>query len=338
MMDNNGAPASIARKLPLKKREVTILGAEEDDDGDKKPAARSSPESDAEVDACSSPEARDLLEQALELIPDEEKAAYLEAVETAHHIIEDESNPVWFIRYEQCNFWAAAIRLVTYWKERKALFGDRAFRPLKLLTGEGALNEEDIMVLRMSPLLLLPKDGLGRSVLCLDRARAPKHGIKSEGRLRLGFFFLSILSENIASQTDGFVSIFSFPISARPGEGGAFRTVPRFLQLIRKAMPTRLVSAHFACCLPKAGPKTFLGTILPIAIQRHGNLLQRIAIIHVGESEHEICEKLKAHCMKPEGLPESSGGTWKHETLLQWMFAENPDWNYPWICPWKRPL
>jgi hypothetical protein len=134
IMGTAGKPAAI-RKLPLKKRVVTIFGEGEDDDGAKKPAARPSPEAGAEFDESSSPEARDQLEQALELIPYEEKAAYLEAVETAHHLIEDESNPVWFIRYEQCNFWAAASRLVTYWKERKAMFGDRAFRPLKLLTG-----------------------------------------------------------------------------------------------------------------------------------------------------------------------------------------------------------
>jgi hypothetical protein len=323
-MDNSNEPAD-ARKLPLKKRVVTILGAEEDDDGDKKPAARPFPEEcDAEFDACSSPEARDQLEQALELIPDEEKAAYLEAVETAHHLIEDESNPVWFIRYEQCNFWAAASRLVTYWKERKALFGDRAFRPLKLLTGEGALNEEDIMVLRAGWLTLLPKDGVGRSVLYYDRAREPNPELLVESKLRVNFFILSILSENIASQTDGFV--FTFPISTTAGGDGRHITVPRFLQLIRNAMPTRMMTAHFTCCLPKAGRKTLLGTILPAAIQRFGNFFDNITVIHAAESEHEICEKLQAHCMKPEGLPETLGGTWKFEALIQWMFAEDPVW------------
>jgi hypothetical protein len=301
----------------------------EDYDGDKKPAARPSPEADAEFDACSSPEARDQLEQALELIPDEEKAAYLEAVETAHHLIEDESNPVWFIRYEQCNFWAAAIRLVTYWKERKALFGDRAFLPLKLLTGEGALNEEDIMVLRSGSLALLPKDSMGRSVLCADRARATNHELEKESKLRIAFFLLSILSENIASQTDGFVLILR--VSSRAGGDVGHIKVMRFLQLIRNAMPTRMMAAHFTCCLPKGSRKTFLKTILPIAIQRFGKFFDNITVIHAGESEHEICEKLQAHCFKPGGLPELLGGTWKHEMVLQWMFTGNPDWTK--CCP-----
>jgi hypothetical protein len=314
------------KKLPLKKREVTIFGAEEDDDdGDKKPAARPFPEeSDAEFDGCSSPEARDQLEQALELIPDEGKAAYLEAVETAHHLIEDESNPVWFIRYEQCNFWTAASRLVTYWKERKALFGDRAFRPLKLLTGEGALNEEDIMVLRAGSLVLLPNDNVGRSVLYYDRAKLPGPEL-IESLLRVNFFILSVLSENIASQTDGFV--FTFPVSTTAGGDVSLGGAKCFLHLIRNVMPTRMKTAHVTCCpLPKAGRKTFLGTILPASIQRHGNFFDNITVIHAAESEHEICEKLQDHYMKPEGLPETLGGTWKYEMWLQWMFAEDPDW------------
>jgi hypothetical protein len=323
MMDSEGEPAA-ARKLPLKKRAVESFGGGEDHNGDKKPAARSSPESDAEFDACSSPEAHDQLEQALERIPDEEKTAYMEAVETAHHLIEDESNPVWFIRFEQRNFWAAAIRLVTYWKERKALFGDRAFRPLKLLTGDGALNEDDIMVLRSGALALLPKDNVGRSVLCIDRAIVTNHELKKVSRLRIAFFVLSILSENKMSQTDGFV--FILRVSSRSGGDVGHINVLRFLQLIRNAMPTRMMAAHFTCCLPKGSRKTFFGTILPAAIQRHGNFFDNITVIHAAESEHNICEKLQAHCMKPEGLPETLGGTWKHAMVLQWMFADNPDW------------
>jgi hypothetical protein len=339
MMDNNGEPvAADAGKLPLKKRAVVIFGAGEDDDGDKKPAARSSPESDAESDDASSPEARDQLEQALELIPDEEKAAYLEAVETAHQIIEDESNPVWFIRYEQCNFWAAASRLVTYWEERKSLFGDRAFLPLKLLTGEGALNEEDFTVLRCGWLALLPKDGMGRSVICIDRARLPNHEL-IESKLRAMFFLLSILSENIASQINGFV--FIFPVSTKPA-GDVGRSIAKtFVRLTRNAMPTRMMAAHFTCCLPKAGHKTFLGTIFPAAIQGHGNVFENIVHMnivhmHVGESKHDICEKLQFHCMKPEGIPETLGGTLRLEALIQWMLAEDPDWTK--CCPDKASM
>jgi hypothetical protein len=331
MVDNNGEPAATAmnRKLPLKKRAVGIFLAGEDDDGDKKPVARPFPESDAESNEFSSPEARDQLEQYLELIPNEEKAAYLEALETAPQIIENESNPVWFIRYEQCNFWAAAIRLITYWKERKALFGDRAFRPLKLLTGKGALDEKDIMVLRSGWLNILPKDSVGRSVLYYDRARAPNPEL-IESLLRAKFFILSILSESIASQTDGFV--FIFPVSTRPGGDLSHRTAPRFLQLISNAMPTRMMTAHFTCYPPKGFRKTFLETILPISIQKVGNyFFDNIKVIHAGESEQDICEKLQACCLKPEGIPEVLGGTWKYETVLPWMFAENPDWTK--CCP-----
>jgi hypothetical protein len=328
-MDNNGEPAA-ARKLPSKKRDGDISGAEEDD-GDKKSAAWSSQDSDES----SSPEAREQLEEALDLIPDEEKAAYLEAIETAPQVIEDESNPAWFIRHERCNFWAAASRLVTYWKERKALFGDRAFRPLKLLTGEGALNEADITVLRLRWLVMLPKDGVGRSVLYFAKAiitSEENSELIFESKCRVSFFWLSILSENIASQTDGFVFIIrgsptngDVPVTNGGGWNEGLRGAKSFFGLIRNAMPARMKTVHFTCSLPKAGRKVFLKLVYGIVIKRHGKFFEDVGVMHVGESEH-MCDKLQAHCLKPEGLPETLGGMLKFEALVQWVFAENPNW------------
>jgi hypothetical protein len=304
-MDNNGEPAA-ARKLPLKKRALDISGAEEDD-GDKKSAAWSSQDSDES----SSPEAREQLEEALDLIPDEEKAAYLEAIETAPQVIEDESNPAWFIRHERCNFWAAASRLVTYWKERKALFGDRAFRPLKLLTGEGALNEADITVLRLRWLVMLPKDGVGRSVLYFAKAiitSEENSELIFESKCRVSFFWLSILSENIASQTDGFVFIIrGSPTNGDSGGKGnvRLRGAKSFFGLIRNAMPARMKACHITCCPPKGARKTFLKIIIPIAIR---TFFEDVGVTHMGESE-QFCEKLQAHCLKPErGLTRDAWG------------------------------
>jgi hypothetical protein len=61
----------------------------------------------------------------------------------------------------------AAIRLVEYWKQRKALFGaEKAFQPM---TMKGALSE-DLEVLLKGFLMILPSNAVGKAVLFFDGA------------------------------------------------------------------------------------------------------------------------------------------------------------------------
>jgi len=83
------------------------------------------------------------LENAMDLLPPEERAAYLEAKKLAPHLIEKESPPMRYIRFAHYNMWEAASRLASFWRVRKELFEDRAFLPFNL-SGEGALSRADI--------------------------------------------------------------------------------------------------------------------------------------------------------------------------------------------------
>jgi hypothetical protein len=126
------------------------------------------------------------LEQAIDLIPDSEKGAYLHAVRTVPALVQLESPPLRYLRFDSYNTWAAARRLVDYWQGRVELFGEeRAYLPLRLTrspppantaaetpsTIQSALDDLDVEVVNCGTYMVLPKDSVGRPVILHDRSR-----------------------------------------------------------------------------------------------------------------------------------------------------------------------
>jgi hypothetical protein len=73
--------------------------------------------------------------------------------------------------------------VVDYWKVRRELFGeDRAYLPLTL-TGDGALSEEDMQVLRTGAFMILPKTVHGKPTLFHDRSRYEGAALAADGSL-----------------------------------------------------------------------------------------------------------------------------------------------------------
>lgn len=106
------------------------------------------------------------MNEAIDGIPESEKADYLQAREFAPNLIDTESPPADFLRCEHYNSTAAAIHLVSYWRQRKTIFGATlAFLPLRL---DGALRD-DVDFLEQGYLLPLPADSHGRPVVLVDR-------------------------------------------------------------------------------------------------------------------------------------------------------------------------
>lgn len=140
------------------------------------------------------------LEEALSLLPFEDKAELLQARDEIPELAEKEAPPIRFLRFENYNTWAAARRLAAYWKKRKELFGARAFFPMNL-SGEGTLTREDVIILCSGYMAMLPYDRSGRTVICYDHQRMTSKS--TEVRLRLAFYFWSVMGENPMTQTEG---------------------------------------------------------------------------------------------------------------------------------------
>ena len=127
------------------------------------------------------PESMTLLQEALEAIPQHEKVDYLQALERVPHLVARESPGESFLRAMQFDPWAAASRLVAYWKFRREAFGtERAFEPMTL---DGAMKQ-DKHIFELGFCALLPPDRAGRCVvfwnrIACTRAVAPRESFVS---------------------------------------------------------------------------------------------------------------------------------------------------------------
>jgi hypothetical protein len=255
------------------------------------------------------------LEDAIKLIPQDAKAAYLKALERAPTLVATESDPMRFLHFEKFNAWAAARRLVTYWSSRVAIFGEeKAFLPLDL-TGNGALDEEDLDFLNSGCVVTLPNDSKNRSVICIDRSNKI-HGA-DDMCIRPLFFLLSAASENEMSQKDGCIVlvVLNSPTGATFHAGN----VSQATELVRKALPLRLKKSHLLCCPPKPGASKFTETFIPMALQRLGKFVSRDAGVHVANTEAGLLEKLLPYGLAREGLPSSVGGTFVFDKYVVWL-------------------
>jgi hypothetical protein len=153
-----------------------------------------------------------MLDEAVLAIPDEEKAAYLEALESAPELVEQESDPVPFLRCEKYDAWAAAQHLVAYWDVRKKIFGaERAFLPM---TQSGAMAE-DREYLEKALAMILPDDDCDRSVIYVDRIRTIRAIAPRDSVLRCLFYMLHVLCQRENTQRRGFVMVANLRVSAQ---------------------------------------------------------------------------------------------------------------------------
>lgn len=157
---------------------------------------------------------------------------------------------------------AAARRMVSYWKERKAAFGDeRAFLPMNLVSGHGALSPEDVNTLQAGHWLHLPRcdhhhqQNKSRcTVLYHDHSMEPHEDMTTTTApttcsfARIIFFMLQIALENEASREQGFVLLLdvSNPFAACFDE--AFEETMR--GLMSKAMPMKIYHINLICNPP----------------------------------------------------------------------------------------
>jgi hypothetical protein len=76
--------------------------------------------------------------------------------------------------------------------KRKEVFQERAFLPINL-SGQGAMTEDDVKLLRTGYFVNLPRDNKGRSILYVDPSKKP---IDMNPSLRINFFVAQCTMEN----------------------------------------------------------------------------------------------------------------------------------------------
>lgn len=243
-------------------------------------------------------------------LPVEDRVDFLMALQLAPRLVLVESNPLSFLRYADWNMDDAGKRLALYWKRRREVFGlDRAFLPL-ILTGSGALSLEDVAVLRQGFIVFLPNDESGRTVLCIDTSRRLCND--AEARLRTIFYHGLVASENILSQTVGFVSL---GIINDPKHDSASQACHN---LITEVFPIRIYEWHYFNCTPTWYPSSFTSYMISWIRNMVLPFKKHVHTTHRREVIQTIMEK---HGIGKQGLPDSLGGYWSYANFLSWLDA-----------------
>lgn len=259
---------------------------------------------------------RHAIKEALAVIPDSHKAAYLEAAERAPHLVTSESDSARFLRCSDYDVSTASKRLVAYWDLRKKLFGERAFLPMTQ-TGSGALTHDDVVVLSSGSAAILPHDAKNRNVVITDRSRTlDSISVAFDSKIRCFFYLMSVLAENELSQTDGYVFL---GVLITPRVGEFYDDFADKCLEIQRVIPARLKAFHLLVCPPKAGNKPLVDKIVSTALTKAREVHGKRALIHSASSYEELFKKLEKFGLSKEGLPPYAGGRWMYEEFTHWQ-------------------
>mmetsp|Transcript_26833 Transcript_26833/g.61732 ORF Transcript_26833/g.61732 Transcript_26833/m.61732 type:complete len:1310 (-) Transcript_26833:22-3951(-) len=259
-----------------------------------------------------------LLNEAIAQLPNSESSSYLRAKHESPMLVQKESNPLLFLRFEQFNTWNAAKRLCFYWTERCKAFKELAYCPMNQ-TGEGALTKQDIEVLSYGHLAFLPPDKDGRTVVFQDASRLsnPDHHTLT----RLMFYWYHILCQQKDVVSNGFVLICYLSRVTMSMMGKKLR---ERVELGRKAFPFKRHSLHI---IPNFEDRSVLDEIIPTIFSLFPNGSD---YCHRCNSMKELLDKLAEHGLSKEALPESIGGDWSYTNFINWQERQmRMEWELP---------
>lgn len=260
-----------------------------------------------------SPSLEEEFRRALEELPQEDKEGYLEAVDRAPLLVEQESNVHWFLRAEESQPWAAAERLVNYWELRRWLFGERAWLPLTA-TGDGALSPTDVELLETGFCTLLPMEDVhGRGILCFQ---VPKDKLNADrlAMARVTFYVLSL-----AMWTRPLVVQNGLVLIADTKHYTMERYDRKFIKCVAYLFTGwhPVVTRAFHIIAPP-GLKSCFQLVLPYIkyfMTRHVRLRFQV---HRGTTT-QCAMDLKDYGIATPNLPVEMGGFFTREQFVQWL-------------------
>lgn len=271
----------------------------------------------------------------VQCLPRHQTQAYMEAVEKDNALVLAESDPLQFVRYCGYDVLAGTKRLCRYWSERRALFGsDKAFLPL-VLTGTGALNQQDLLMLRAGFPALLPNATTGHKCIIFD-PRCMIHNVSVENFLRSLFYIYKILAEDDLSQVDGVIVLV---ISATPRSKNGDLDVElarRSTTLVSGVFPVKARGIHLLSVPQQKKPSVAANLVLSTVslinqyceARRHHRRNGSLRIhVQTPECKTRIFEDLLDVGLSKKSIPNCFGGEWKQSDFFDWC-QERMEWEY----------
>jgi hypothetical protein len=254
------------------------------------------------------------IKEALKCIPSQERKSYIKAIQRVPSLVATESNPTFFLRCEKFNASAAAQRLIKYWDFRCEIFGDRAFLPM-VQTGTGALSRDDMVVLKTGSVVILSNHESGQVVIYLDRSKLldfSKHSLES--RMRCMFYVLSVVSETVKAQTDGFLML-GVVVTPRCSDPMEVELARKSTALLKEVMPVRMGTNHLLVCPSKSREDDLLQTLIATTV----SVVQENFVFHFDGDSSIILSDMLRYGFIEGNLPPIFGGTWKFTEFAEWQ-------------------
>jgi hypothetical protein len=244
---------------------------------------------------------RNQVVKAIEQLPQDEKASYIEALEKAPaQVWKEESNPDAFLRVADFHAYFAAKQICRYWQLRSKIFGPKRFDSL-YQTGENALGTRELKVLQSGSIILLPKDAQGCPVLSIDGSCIEKRRHWIEARDRCIFYMFSLLAEDAMSQREGAVLLYKM-------DSPPFHSLDvAFLERLATSLPLLFNAVHLLSYEP-----------ISHNVESQINFGYE-TYVHVGSSNDELASQLEEFGMNKAGLPKYLNGKWGLSKYLRWQ-------------------
>ena len=250
-----------------------------------------------------------------------EVEAFAEAQKTAKDVLPLESYPRRYLSLEHQNGSRAVHRLIKYWKERKRIFGTRAFLPLDQ-TGEGVLSKEDIAVLNSGFLSVLQNDGQNVPVGIFDGSRAIPE--QNETAIRLMFYVGSVLCEYDVNEslTCRFVIVASV-LLLDCGLG-------KLLQFLEDVLPIKVKDIFIVPAPSERGKASFFESVAPQIIRLLGPRMGARAVVIKSDTPKKRAKELVKCGFEEKALPFIAGGEWNYAKFFQWQETRiRIEWGLP---------
>jgi len=263
--------------------------------------------------------ARKQFDEAMQLLPPEDIKEYLEAKEAVPHLVEMESDPLRYLRVEKFNTWNAARRVALYWKNRREVFGERAFLPLAL-SGNSALKDDEIAMVKTGYMTIMPDDDRGRPIYFHDLSRLTVP-FTAESRTRCAFYTMQLISERESSRNGGAIGMAVYSKNAPKGSTNA-KHGRKATDMARDGVfPCHWRAIH-VCAVGMKSNALRDKYFVPFTLQmlRRWKALSLRTVVHVDEKPEGIRSCIAKYGIPPSCVPTTVGGTWSYDTdFKNWL-------------------
>jgi len=244
------------------------------------------------------------MDEALSHIPNNMKAAYMEALQKCPRLVNAESDLQSFLRRDNFNPWAAALRLVMYWRTRKRLFGDNAFRSVT-----SSLDDNDLALLRSGALTLVPEKSGGNFIVRYDPSRLaslPPSGCTVEAHMRCWFVLAQKLAQSVTSQRSGCLFVVMLHDGDRESHAFLNSLNREPLEILLSAFPVKVKNLVI---VRRTSYSPSMDDLVVSVLSYVGTALSAKAIVAFGDSTSDLEQALEkhglpSHCIRPPSDPD----------------------------------